>query len=244
MPRLLWSGPARATIWLFGQAIFWSGAFLAYSIAWYWLVAIGALSYTLSRFALMPIVGPRIVGQTPSLLPSSVVEAASARPIQRATSELGGLPVYGMIHDGQADMAVLRVRLDQIPYTVGVKIEGVIESSTGTAHFHTDNLGDLFQSEFGVTLFPGTLNFLLDKDLDLPEPQRHQVAGRSWEFCPVVIAEYAVGVVIRGNKERLDYLEVVSPIKLRSKLTAQDGERFGMRILPGSFLATNIGGTA
>jgi len=86
VPRLLGSGPARVAIWLSGQAIFWSGLFLAFSIAWYWLIAVGALSYPLSRLALMPIVGSELEAA------KAARRRASERHVSRETDDSHEVP--------------------------------------------------------------------------------------------------------------------------------------------------------
>jgi hypothetical protein len=73
--------------------------------------------------------------------------------------------------------------------------------------------------------------------LSWQEPLRLEICGRYWEFVPVILKEMALGVAFRGNRERLNLLEIASPVKLRERLaTPNDGQIIQTRLLSGLLL--------
>ena len=114
---------------------------------------------------------------------------------------------------------------------------GTLASHTGTAKAHTDELNPYFQQRFGVELHEGTFNLELEAPFAWPEPLVIPTSSHRWEACPIVLEERAIGVAIRGNLERQDLLEVISPTGLRRQLgELKDGTPVAFRLLAGSTL--------
>ena len=112
-----------------------------------------------------------------------------------------------------------------------------IISGTGTATVWTELFNPIFQSRFGVTLFPGSLNLTSDHPVAWAAPVLIQIDTIVAEFCPIILEEAAVGVAFRGNAHTPTLLEVLSPVNLRKRMQiGSDGGSIEVRLLPGACL--------
>jgi hypothetical protein len=119
----------------------------------------------------------------------------------------------------------------------GLAGAGKLVSHTGTAKVHTDELTPYFQQHFRLGLHEGTFNLELDGPITWPEASVILTTAHQWEVCPIVLKEAAVGIAIRGNLERPDLLEIISPVRLRARLgDIEDGALVPFRLLAGSTL--------
>lgn len=126
---------------------------------------------------------------------------------------------------------------DRLP-TGGQRLHLTVCSGTGTAAAWTNELQPFFTSTYGVQLENGSLNLWADSPIEWQQPRAGPRNLRAWELCPVVLEEKAIGVAIRGNRETLRKLEIVSPARLRQRLgNVTDGTVISVRLLPGTVLA-------
>jgi hypothetical protein len=119
----------------------------------------------------------------------------------------------------------------------GLEIVGVLASGSRSASSWTDLFNPFFGERFGITFVNGSLNLELGNAIEWENPRQFEIGGRSWEFCPIVLDEQALGVAFRGNRERPDLLEIASPVGLRARLgDLKDGARIRCRLLSGQLL--------
>jgi hypothetical protein len=119
----------------------------------------------------------------------------------------------------------------------GLSVIVRVASGHGSASHWTDLFAPVFEARFGVRLHGGSLNLWAPGPLEWPEPESMTAPGITGEFCPIILAETAVGVAFRGNRDEPEYLEVLSPVFLRPRLgNVQDGELIAVRLLPGRLL--------
>src|SRR5690348_11933046 len=97
----------------------------------------------------------------------------------------------------------------------GQSLELTVCSGHGSAKMWTDALGPFFLDRFGVTLTPGSLNLRCEKAIDWDGPVNTPAANMTWDLCPLILEEKAIGVAIRANTAEPRYLEVISPSHLR-----------------------------
>jgi len=83
----------------------------------------------------------------------------------------------------------------------------------------------VFWQRWRVELVPGSFNVEFLEPLTWDRPCSLEICGRQWEFVPVILQELAVGVAFRGNLERLNLLEIASPVRLRDRLRLPDNGR-------------------
>lgn len=102
-------------------------------------------------------------------------------------------------------------------------------------------LEPVLASRYGITLEAGSFNLWAEGDVEWREPFETLTGNRHWELCPIILEEKAVGVAFRGNRETPRLLEVLSPVRLRTRLGgARDGDRVQVRLLPGSALGAAV----
>jgi hypothetical protein len=119
----------------------------------------------------------------------------------------------------------------------GLDLIGTLYSGSGSASSWTSLFNPFFAPRFGLTFINGSLNLRLDAPIEWDDPHHFEIGGRTWEFCPLILAEVAIGLAFRGNRDRVDLLEVASPVFLRERLGgASDGTRVPLRLLAGTFL--------
>ena len=119
----------------------------------------------------------------------------------------------------------------------GQVFEVVVCSGSGTANTWTDMLTPVLAPKYGIALEPGSLNLWAGTNIVWCEPLELFAGDRNWELCPIIIEEKAIGVAFRANRETPRLLEVLSPVRLRTRLgDAKDGDRVSVRLLPGSDL--------
>ena len=119
----------------------------------------------------------------------------------------------------------------------GLRLTGTLYSGSGSASAWTYLFNPFFVERFGLTFVNGSLNLRLDGPIEWEDPRQLEIGGRTWEFCPLILAEAAIGLAFRGNRDRPDLLEVASPVFLRERLgDAADGARVPLRLLAGTFL--------
>lgn len=105
--------------------------------------------------------------------------------------------------------------------------------TTRSARVWTDSFGPVFAANLGITFEPGSLNLRV-KPLEWESPWSFRINSSTWEFCPIILAERAVGLAFRGDRQRSDLLEIASPVHLRTVLgNLQDGDQIEVRLLPG-----------
>jgi CTP-dependent riboflavin kinase len=116
-------------------------------------------------------------------------------------------------------------------------------SGSGTARIWSNLFGPIFQERFGIpSLWPGTLNLLAKSPVLWENPSRYS----AHEFCPIILEECAIGVVLRladPARLTLEFLEVLSPVALRPRLgNVQDGQEITVRLLSGDLLERRVTG--
>jgi len=110
-------------------------------------------------------------------------------------------------------------------------------SGSASASFHL-LYGPTFRELCGIAGFwPGTLNLRVAAPVTWEDPVTYQAR----EFCPIILEERAIGVVLRNADPTLprtpEFLEVLSPVQLRPRLhDAQDHEWIKVRLLSGRLL--------
>ncbi len=140
----------------------------------------------------------------------------------------------------QGELAILGLTDGEALTSGGQLLEVEVRSGSHTSKSWTDALGSVFRGAWGIELFPGSLNLWADDPIAWEKPACVGGGGKSWDLCPVVLDERAVGVAIRANRERPLYLEVISPVGLRSRLDdLPDGRIIPVRLLPGDVLAAH-----
>ena len=129
---------------------------------------------------------------------------------------------------------------DDLP-SGGQVLKVTVCCGSGTARAWTNMLGPVLALRYGVNIEPGSLNLWADSDIVWREPMMAFAGDREWELCPIVLDEQAIGVAFRGNSETPRLLEVMAPIRLRTRLgDAKDGDRVLVRLLPGSALGAAV----
>jgi CTP-dependent riboflavin kinase len=117
----------------------------------------------------------------------------------------------------------------------GLLITGSVAAGTGTAAQWSTELSRLIGGPLGVAFAPGTLNIQLDHQVQWEAPLRLDHGTHPWELCPIILADRAIGLAFRGNRDRPDLLEIVSPIRLRDALGGiAPGAQVTGRLLPGT----------
>ena len=120
----------------------------------------------------------------------------------------------------------------------GQTLHLALRSGTGSARSWTALFTELFRTQFGVHLEPGTLHLWAEEPIRWENPLQLPVAGIVGEFCPVILEERAIGVALRGNKAMPYFLEILSPVYLRARLPdSHDEATVEVRLLGGEFLA-------
>jgi hypothetical protein len=120
----------------------------------------------------------------------------------------------------------------------GQVLDVEVRSGTGTAWVFAGRYLQAFHERFGVSrICLGTLNLWADAPVTWEDP----VTIQTHEFCPIILAEHAIGVVLRSSEPGAPrdprFLEVLSPVKLRPQLRdVNDGQRISVRLLSGSLL--------
>ena len=115
-----------------------------------------------------------------------------------------------------------------------------VESGSRTASAWTQLFGPAVEERCGVKLHTGSLNLWAAEPVPWQDPVRITAGDVTGEFCPVLLEECAVGVAFRANEATPKYLETLSPVHLRDKLNLSDGQKIGVRLLPGSCLKAAV----
>jgi len=137
-------------------------------------------------------------------------------------------------------MALLGLRpSDPLPEG-GQRLTLSVRSGSGTAASWTGLFGPALEARYHVVLEPGSLNLWADAPILWQDPVHIIESTVTGEFCPVILEECAVGVAFRANKATPTYLEVLSPVHLRTRLNLSDGQPITVRLLPGSFLKAAV----
>jgi len=120
----------------------------------------------------------------------------------------------------------------------GQTLHLTLRSGSGSARSWTALFSEVFRTQFGVHLHPGTLNLWAEEPIRWENPMQLRVAGAAGEFCPVILEERAIGVAFRGNKAMPYFLEILSPVYLRARLPdSRDEATVKVRLLGGELLA-------
>jgi len=129
---------------------------------------------------------------------------------------------------------------DELP-TGGQILKVTVCCGSGTAHTWTEMLAPFLRDRYGINVEPGSLNLWADGEILWRQPFTADAGGREWELCPLVLEERAIGVAFRSNRDSPEFLEVLSPVKLRSRLgNAKDGDRIRIRLLSGTDLGPAV----
>jgi hypothetical protein len=120
----------------------------------------------------------------------------------------------------------------------GQTLHLTLRSGSGSARSLTALFSELFRTQFGVHLYPGTLNLWAEEPIRWENPIQLRVPGGAGEFCPVILEERAIGVAFRGNRAMPYFLEILSPVYLRDRLPdSRDEAIVTVRLLGGELLA-------
>ncbi len=120
----------------------------------------------------------------------------------------------------------------------GQVLDVEVRSGNGSASIWSYLYSPIFKQMFGIaSLWPGTLNLWADSAPKWEKPAQYA----THEFCPIILADRAIGVVLRWadpSKPRTpEFLEVLSPVELRPRLgNVQNGQKIEVRLLPGDLL--------
>ncbi len=119
----------------------------------------------------------------------------------------------------------------------GQSLAVTVRSGSGTAVMWSHLYGLTFRARFNVSLWPGTLNLWTAAPVEWDNPTTYL----THEFCPIILEESAVGIVLRWadptRPRNAKFLEVLSPVELRPRLNnVQDGQIISVRLLPGDLL--------
>jgi len=134
-------------------------------------------------------------------------------------------------------MAILGLALgDPLPGG-GQLLEVEVRAGYGTAVMWSHLYSPIFRQLYGIAaLWPGTLNLWATSPVTWEDP----VTYHAHEFCPIVLEECAIGVVLRRadpTRRTPEFLEVLSPVELRPRLDdVQNGQRIKVRLLSGRLL--------
>jgi hypothetical protein len=115
-----------------------------------------------------------------------------------------------------------------------------LRSGSGTSYAWINLFGPIFVRE-GITFHPGSLNLFAPNELHLESPRKLTVDGQDGFFAPIILDESAVGVAFKHSGSEPNFVEVFSPIHLRSRLRgAADHSTVHVRLLPGTAMARGL----
>ncbi len=138
------------------------------------------------------------------------------------------------------ELALLGLALvDPLPVG-GQVLEVEVRSGNGTASMWSYMYGPIFHERLGIpSLWPGTLNLWAISPVTWENPAQYWLH----EFCPIVLEERAIGLVLRWadppppRSRTPDFLEVLSPVELRPRLgNLENGQKISVRLLSGDLL--------
>ncbi len=112
-------------------------------------------------------------------------------------------------------------------------------SGTGTSQYWLNVFGPLLQARYGVSFHPGSLNLWHVDPIELEHPLLLRGNNHDGYFAPVILDEIAIGIALKHSCSEPKFLEVFSPVQLRTRLGGlEDRGHVPVRLLAGSELAT------
>jgi hypothetical protein len=135
------------------------------------------------------------------------------------------------------ELAILGLAPDDSLPGGGQVLDVEVRSGNGSASIWSHIYGPTFRELCGIPLWPGTLNLWAASPVTWDSPTTY----KAHEFCPIILEECAVGVVLRWADptfpRKLEFLEVLSPVELRPRLGGVRNEQWiNVRLLSGQLL--------
>ena len=122
----------------------------------------------------------------------------------------------------------------------GFARDATVRSGHGSAKNWLEIFGAQLSERFRIDMYAGSLNLWFTEPIELPNPWVISEDGIQAGFCPLILDEKAIGLAFRTQDGNPLFLEVFSPVKLRDRLSLDDGTGVRVRILSGEILAQGV----
>jgi riboflavin kinase len=127
--------------------------------------------------------------------------------------------------------------------TPATKVTGTISRGMGEGAYYVNEYAEEIKNKLGYKPFPGTLNVKISEPLNLDRLTTGTIKGfkkknrtfGSIRYAPVRVSAKGQSVdchiIVPARTHHKDVLEIISPLNLREKLGAGDGEAVGVEFV-------------